>query len=314
MRVPPDQSSTLAEHAASASSGSFSFSARVTLVSRVPNRKVCTRFRASVTACRKCRNSRVYWLIEPEISSSATIGGMLGLRPAVFQVDQRAAGLHAGAQRAAQVDAVAVRMRREPARLAPRRSASTMRLIASLACGDLGRAHLREVLLLQHLAVGHGEARVELDLLLLALDLLARPENSASSTRCAGLRLVRPAPARRSSPATSSRSAVRDSRACGRKSGTPGRTAPNARAASRTPRAASSRNPRLCRRPPPAPPRAHRAPSPARAECRRRAARARNRRCSRRGGPRGLSLRSCRAHVALTPPRAAPPAPGRAAP
>ena len=40
MRVPPDQSSTLAEQAASASSGSRSRSARVTLVSRVPNRKV----------------------------------------------------------------------------------------------------------------------------------------------------------------------------------------------------------------------------------------------------------------------------------
>ena len=55
-------------------------SARVTLVSRVPNRKVCTRLRASVTAWRKCRNSRVYWLIEPEISSSATIGGGLRAR------------------------------------------------------------------------------------------------------------------------------------------------------------------------------------------------------------------------------------------
>src|SRR6185503_14524066 len=77
IRVPPDQSSTLAEQAASASSGSFSFSARVTLVSRVPNRKVDARLRASVTACRKCRNRRVYWLIEPEMSSSATTGGIL---------------------------------------------------------------------------------------------------------------------------------------------------------------------------------------------------------------------------------------------
>ncbi len=50
MRVPPDQSSTLAEHRLSASSGSFDFSARVTLVSRVPNRNECTRLRASVTA------------------------------------------------------------------------------------------------------------------------------------------------------------------------------------------------------------------------------------------------------------------------
>src|SRR5262249_48025968 len=77
MRVPPDQSGTLKETAASASSGSLCLSARVTLVSLVPNRKVCTRLRASVTACRKWRKSRVYWLIEPEMSSSATIGGAL---------------------------------------------------------------------------------------------------------------------------------------------------------------------------------------------------------------------------------------------
>src|SRR5262245_40259182 len=50
IRVPPDQSATLAETAASASSGSLRLSARVTLVSRVPNRNVCTRLRASVTA------------------------------------------------------------------------------------------------------------------------------------------------------------------------------------------------------------------------------------------------------------------------
>ena len=81
MRVPPDQSATLAATAASASSGSRALSARVTLVRRVPNRNVCTRLRASVTAWRKCRKSRVYWLIEPEMSSSATIGGALVRRP-----------------------------------------------------------------------------------------------------------------------------------------------------------------------------------------------------------------------------------------
>src|SRR5204863_2057224 len=75
IRVPPDQSATFAPTAASASSGSLALSARVTLVNRVPNRNVWTRLRASVTACRKCRNRRVYWLIEPEISSRATIGG-----------------------------------------------------------------------------------------------------------------------------------------------------------------------------------------------------------------------------------------------
>src|SRR5665213_231969 len=40
-----------------------------------------TRLRSSVTACRKCRNSRVYWLIEPEISKSATIGGSFSRGP-----------------------------------------------------------------------------------------------------------------------------------------------------------------------------------------------------------------------------------------
>jgi MoxR-like ATPase len=49
--------------------------------SRVPNRNTETRLRASVMACRKCRNSRVYSLIEPEISSSATIGAGFSIRP-----------------------------------------------------------------------------------------------------------------------------------------------------------------------------------------------------------------------------------------
>src|ERR1700716_3042497 len=55
-------------------------SARVTLVSLVPNRDTDTRLRASVMAWRKCRNRRVYSLIEPDISSSATIGAGLSMR------------------------------------------------------------------------------------------------------------------------------------------------------------------------------------------------------------------------------------------
>src|SRR6202035_2054976 len=81
MRVPPAQSSTVEEQLASAWSGSRARSARVTLVSLVPNRNTDTRLRASVMACRKCRNNRVYSLIEPEISSSATIGAGLSIRP-----------------------------------------------------------------------------------------------------------------------------------------------------------------------------------------------------------------------------------------
>src|SRR6202021_1388948 len=68
IRAPPPQSSTLSEQLARASSGSRARSARVTLVSLVPNRTTETRLRASVMACRKCRNSLVYSLIEPDIS------------------------------------------------------------------------------------------------------------------------------------------------------------------------------------------------------------------------------------------------------
>ena len=187
--------------------GSFSLSARVTLVSRVPNRKVCTRLRASVTAWRKCRNSRVYWLIEPEISSSATIGGILVLRPEIFQVDHRAAGLHAGAQGAAHVDDVAVRMRRQPPRLhlVERQHQPLDRVLGG---GDLGRRHLREILLLQHLAVGHREPRVDLDLRLLALALRRRRRTAppACAARPAAASASRaPAPAAASPPSACSR-------------------------------------------------------------------------------------------------------------
>ena len=74
MRVPPSQSCAARPHRSSASSGSRRESARVTLVSRVPNRKVETR-RRRPSACKKCRKSREYSLIEPEMSTSATSGG-----------------------------------------------------------------------------------------------------------------------------------------------------------------------------------------------------------------------------------------------
>ena len=48
------------------------------LVRRVPNRKVCTRSRSFVSACRKWRSIRVYPLMDPEMSHRATRGG--GLR------------------------------------------------------------------------------------------------------------------------------------------------------------------------------------------------------------------------------------------
>src|SRR6185437_14450614 len=83
IRVPPAQSSTDDEQLAKASSGSRARNARVTLVSRVPNKNTETRLRASVMAWRKCRNSLVYSLIDPEISSSATIGAGLSMRPSL---------------------------------------------------------------------------------------------------------------------------------------------------------------------------------------------------------------------------------------
>ena len=116
----------------------------------------------------------------------------------------------------------------------------------------------------------------------------------------------------RRAPAASRRSASRYSRACGRKCGTPGRTRSCARAASRTPHAASSRNPRGRRRGRRRALPAHRAPRPARPECRRRAARARSRGCFRRGGL--LRVMTSFGHEQLTPPRAAPTSPRRAAP
>ena len=77
--MPPDQSCTASEQPASASSASFRRSCRVTLVSRVPKTKVCT-LRRSESAWRKCSISREYWLIEPEMSQSATIGGCISAR------------------------------------------------------------------------------------------------------------------------------------------------------------------------------------------------------------------------------------------
>ena len=50
IRVPPDQSGTMWETSSKATSASRDLSWRVTLVSRVPNRKLCTRSRSLVTA------------------------------------------------------------------------------------------------------------------------------------------------------------------------------------------------------------------------------------------------------------------------
>ena len=222
----------------------------------------------------------MYWLIEPEMSSSATIGGALRARPEILQVDDRAAGLEARAQGAADVDEMAVAVRREAPRLhlVEREHQPLDRLLGG---GDLGRRHLREVLALQQLAVGDGEARV--DLVLGLGRARSRAGRRTAPPRPAARRAWAAPPRRAAAPAASARrAACRDSRGGGRRCGTPGRTAACARAASRTPRAASSRSPRGCRRRRPARPRAHRAPRRARPESRQRAARARSRGCFRR--------------------------------
>ncbi len=267
---------------------------------------------------------RLYWLIEPDISSSATIGGGLVFGPMKRRSMKSPPPFMLARKRAADVDQMAARMRREPPRahFGERQDQPLHRLLGR---GDLGAGHLREIFVLQHLAVGHGHARVELDLALLfaACRRGRRTAPHARASRRPAAPAAPPAPAAASSPA-----ADRYSRGGGRRCGTPDRTGSNVRAASRTPHAASSRNRRACRRPPPSPLRAHRAPRPARPECRRRAARGRSRRCFRRGGRTALApsalLQSvmagfthevaARVVCAITPPPAAPTSPRRAAP
>ena len=122
--MPPDQSATQAEQAASASSGSLALSARVTLVRRVPNRNEWTRFRASVTAWRKCRNSRVYSPMEPEMSSSATIGGGRVLARPRYLRSISAPPAFMLARNVRRMSTAARAVGHEPARRAPHRAAA----------------------------------------------------------------------------------------------------------------------------------------------------------------------------------------------
>ena len=249
MRVPPDQSAHARRAGAPAPRRDRAPAARASHWSAACRTgTIVTRLRASVTAWRKCRNSRVYWLIEPEISSSATIGGGLSILPG-RDISDRSARRRPSCWRAAcgacRCDGRA-RSRRESGASAPRSSGSAMLRDRVLGLRDLGRAHLREVLLLQHLAVGHREPRVEFDCsCFLRLSVVLRAANSASCTRCdagGGFFLAW------SGSGDQHRSMLlRYSRAARKNSRTPGRTASNARAASRTPHAASSRNRRACR-------------------------------------------------------------------
>ena len=87
---------------------------------------------------------------------------LLLARPEIFEIDHRPARLHAGAQGAPDVDEMSAPAGGQPPRaheIERQRQASD----CLLGGGDLGGGHLREVLLLQHLAVGHGQARVDFD-------------------------------------------------------------------------------------------------------------------------------------------------------
>ena len=64
-------------------------------------------------------------------------------------------------------------------------SGSTSRFIASLAAAISAAGHLREILVLQHLAVGHRHAARRARSRALSCSLSSRPENSASWTRVA---------------------------------------------------------------------------------------------------------------------------------
>ena len=187
-------------------------------------------------------------------------------------------------------------------------SGRARRLIASLAAA-ISAALICAKSFLSSTSRSETVSRASISVLRLVFGLLGSGEQRlehALRRRAWALRSAAPAPA-----APSRRSAGRDSRACGRRCGRPDRTARYARAASRTPRAASNRHPRACRRPPPRALRAHRAPRRGRPEFRPRAAHGRSRGCFRRGGLRRLrSLRRDR----LTPPPATPPAHCRAAP
>ena len=73
-------------------------------------------------------------------------------------------------KRAADIDEMAAPVRRKPPRphLIERQRQSRDRFLGG---GDLGRRHLREILLLQHFAIGDRQPRVDLDFGLVRLSV-----------------------------------------------------------------------------------------------------------------------------------------------
>ena len=167
---------------------------------------------------------------------------LLLARAEIFQVDHRAARLHAGAQRAAHVDHDGRAGCGASRRVRTSSSGSARRVIASLAAA-ISAAVICAKSFFCSTSRSDTVRRASSSTSGFVLARASSPENSASWMRCApgggafGC-------ARRRLRQHRGDQLARDSRACGRRCGTPGRTGSNARAASRTPRAASSRNPR----------------------------------------------------------------------
>ena len=133
---------------------------------------------------------RLYWLIEPEMSSSATIGGGLVFGP----MKRRSMKSPPPFMLARSVRRISMRWPRTcGASRRVRTSASGMHqpLHRLLGRGDLGAGHLREIFLLQHLAVGHRHAGVELDLALFFELVVEAGKQRLVDARRAGLRRLR---------------------------------------------------------------------------------------------------------------------------
>ena len=117
MRVPPDQSMTLAEHAASASSGSLCLERAGDVGEpRAEQEGVHALSRIRHRMQEMQEQPRVF-AIEPEMSSSATIGGCRSSRPRYLRSISAPPAFMLARKRAAHVDDVAVPVGREAARL-----------------------------------------------------------------------------------------------------------------------------------------------------------------------------------------------------
>src|SRR5262245_4283396 len=100
---------------------------------------------------------------------------LLGARTEELQIDQRSARLQAGPQGTAHVDDVAMRMRREAARL-DLVEWQDKPLDRRLGSGDFGRRHLGEILLLEKFTVRNRQAGIDFDILAFAFEFLETRE------------------------------------------------------------------------------------------------------------------------------------------